>query len=222
MIKNSNKNHFLVFSLIIFFSFSVSILIFSPISFINIAKALNPSDYNKLTGDSLGVVDWNRLDADFVAKSGDTMGGNIDMGNNRITNLNNPAVDSDAVSRGSMNTSIATAISAIPSPTLVDTSGNPLKVVCGGTVPGLTNWQVHTIDAVYVDVDTSLAGFTTTPNYFVSLNGSGYHHRTTGSNSIFNPGSSTFRLYVMYTDGAWSPTDANTWQWNIRWCGVGY
>lgn len=53
------------------------IFIFSPISLEQVALALNPSDYNKPIDGQLTANDWNQLDDDFVAKSGDTMSGGL-------------------------------------------------------------------------------------------------------------------------------------------------
>ncbi|NEQ83513.1 MAG: hypothetical protein F6K26_25930, partial [Moorea sp. SIO2I5] len=50
-----------------------------------------------------------------------------------------------------------------------DTSGNSLRICCGKTPEGSTNWQPYVggIEGIYVDVDTSACGFQSTPIYLV-------------------------------------------------------
>ena len=73
---------FLFFCMIIFGGF------FSP-DFKNFALALSPNYSKTLPGATLNLTEWNNLDDDFVAKSGSTMTGVLDMGNNKIINVNN-------------------------------------------------------------------------------------------------------------------------------------
>ncbi len=72
----------------------------------NFAKALT-GDYSKTLPASLTLTDWNNLDDDFVAKSGDSMTGTLDMGGNRITNLNDPVNDSDAANKAYVDAQMA-------------------------------------------------------------------------------------------------------------------
>ncbi len=224
MKKNSNKNNLLILSLIVFFSFSLSILIFSPVSFVNIAKALNPSDYNKSSGQTLGVIDWNRLDSDFFAKSGDTMTGPINMANNQITNIPDvPVSPTDAVNKNFVLSQLAAANS------ISDTSGNDLKVLCGRTVKGATSW-VPFLGGAYVDIDISMAGFTSgsKPYIFTSLGGIGYHWLTRGVSSIYSQVSATddidsdFRIYVMNDTSMTFSNSYINYQWYVNWCAFGY
>ena len=53
-------------------------VIFSPVSLEKIAYAVSPN-YSKTNGQQLTIADWNNLDDDFVAKSGDTMAGPLTL-----------------------------------------------------------------------------------------------------------------------------------------------
>lgn len=73
--------------------------------FSNFAQALSPN-YSKTLPATLDLSEWNNLDDDFVAKSGDTMTGILDMGGNRITNLSNPTLDTDAANKAYVDSQI--------------------------------------------------------------------------------------------------------------------
>ncbi len=88
----------------------------------------------------------------------------------------------------------------------------------GRTTPGATNWQPYGSNGIYVDVDTSSAGFTTTPVYVTSIGGISSHWQTTGATSIYQASPTTFRVYVRFSDGsAITPAVANSYQWHINW-----
>jgi hypothetical protein len=90
------------------------------------------------------------------------------------------------------------------------------EVICSGrTTPGNTNWQSYGTNGIYLDVDTSTCGFTTTPLYFTSLGGSANHRSSTGATSISAPTSRGFRIYV--SASGITPTVANQNQWYINW-----
>lgn len=109
------------------------------------------------------------------------------------------------------------------------------KIFAGSTTPGTTNWQPYSNDAappgieagIYVDVDTSEAGFTSTPKYVISLGG-GSHWRVTGSSSVYNPTPTSFRVYIRFSETditslypTLTPQYANGAQWHINWIAVG-
>ena len=101
---------------------------------------------------------------------------------------------------------------------------NNTKVAGGSTTPGATNWQPYngTIAGVFVDVNTSGAGFTATPNYITSIAGNSNHWETTGASAVYFPTARGFRVYVRFYDGRpLTPAFANQNQWRINWMGIG-
>ena len=99
-----------------------------------------------------------------------------------------------------------------------------LKIASGNTTPGSTNWQQYSPPAntgVYIDVDTSSAGFTSTPVYTTSIGGNSSHWSTTGATSIYNATPNGFRVYVRWANGnQLTPTQANNLNWHINWIGM--
>lgn len=97
-----------------------------------------------------------------------------------------------------------------------------VRIGSGSTPVGSTNWQQYTGGrGVYVDVDTSAAGFKTTPSYVTSIGGVTHHWATTGGSSVYSATATKFRIYVRWIDGApLSPTTANQYKWHINWVGV--
>lgn len=214
MIKNSNKNHYLALSLMVLFSFSVTILIFSPVSFVNIARALNPTDYNKSTGDSLGVVDWNRLDSDFVAKSGDTMAGSLTL-------PSDPASNMQAATKQYVDNSVS--VESV----ITDSSANTLNMYCGKMPISLTNTTNPFNYTLRITVDTSSAGYGvgTLPVYISSLEGLGNHYRVTGVNTIYAPNNHSYVIYLEFYNNQdpsflISVADAINWGWTVNWCAI--
>jgi hypothetical protein len=93
----------------------------------------------------------------------------------------------------------------------------------GSTPVGNTAWQEYS-GGVFVDVDTSSAGFTTTPIYITSLGGRSDHWWTTGATSIYLPTPTGFRVYVRWSTGGsltpLTPEVANQLGWHINWIAV--
>ena len=108
---------------------------------------------------------------------------------------------------------------------MTDIGGSALQVVCGQTTQGATSWNQTTsvFDVVWVDIDTSVAGFSgaTPPMYFTNLSGNTQLFRTFGATSVYTPTNNGFRVYIVYAPGTLTPADANTWGWHIKWCGFG-
>ena len=102
-------------------------------------------------------------------------------------------------------------------------STTSLKIAFGSTTPGSTNWQPYSGNTgIYVDVDTSAGKFATTPTYMTSIGGNSSHWATTGVTSIYTPSPTGFRVYVRWSDGsALTPAQANSFQWQVNWLGVG-
>jgi hypothetical protein len=97
------------------------------------------------------------------------------------------------------------------------------RIAKGSTPVGNTAWQQYPNGGgVFVDVDTSSAGFTSTPVYITSIGGSGYHWAVTGASAIYYPTARGFRVYIRFPDGsALTPEFANQYNWHINWVGVG-
>jgi hypothetical protein len=100
-----------------------------------------------------------------------------------------------------------------------DISGNPLRIVCGRTKPGATNWRQYGQNGIYVDINTSAAKFSSTPFYFASIGGSSNHWTTQGATSIYSPTPTGFRVYVFQPNI--TVEKAKKWKWHINWCAIG-
>ena len=108
-----------------------------------------------------------------------------------------------------------------PTPALSQTERSAL-IARGSTPVGNTAWQQYFDgEGVFVDVDTSSAGFKTTPIYITSIGGETSHWGTTGATSIYFPTPTGFRVYVRWsTGGALTPATANQFGWHINWIAV--
>lgn len=96
-------------------------------------------------------------------------------------------------------------------------------IASGHTPVGATNWQVYgsAANAIFVDVDTSAAGFTSVPNYVTSLGGNMKHWEVIGANAVYDATKTKFRVYIRFIDGApLTPGDANSYGWHIVWMGA--
>jgi hypothetical protein len=91
----------------------------------------------------------------------------------------------------------------------------------GSTPPANTAWQAYGTEGIFVDVDTSSAGFRTTPIYITSLGGLGYHWETTGATSIYTPTPQGFTVYIRFAPARLiTPALANEYGWHINWIAV--
>ena len=95
-------------------------------------------------------------------------------------------------------------------------------IVAGSTTPGATDWKIRASGAgVYLDVDTSMAEFTTTPIYITSIGGSGYQSNLVGATSIYNASPTGFRIYLSCPDeGSITPEFANSNDRHIQWIAI--
>jgi hypothetical protein len=106
-------------------------------------------------------------------------------------------------------------------PVVVCAEGDRMQIVAGSTVPGATAWQVYDASGIYVDVDTSAAGFSRVPIYVTSLGGHAHHWETTGGSSVYQPTAGGFRVYVRFASGVpLTPAYANSNAWVVSWIGV--
>jgi hypothetical protein len=108
-----------------------------------------------------------------------------------------------------------------PTPALSQTVQSGL-IARGSTPLGNTAWQQYPGgEGIFVDVDTSSAGFTSTPIYVTSIGGTSSHWWTTGATSIYSPTPTGFRVYVRWsTGGSLTPELANQLGWHINWIAV--
>lgn len=90
-----------------------------------------------------------------------------------------------------------------------------MSIASGQTPPGKTNWIRYSKNGVYVDVDTSWAGFTEIPIYVTSISGRTRHWTARGGSSVYRSTPNGFRIYVNYPDI--TPQKANDWLWHIHW-----
>jgi len=92
------------------------------------------------------------------------------------------------------------------------------RLCAGRTTKGSTGWTVHTSYSVYVDVDMSHCGFSSTPVVVTSVGGESSHWQSTGGSEIYSITSTSFRNYVNFLNQASvSPSTANSWSWHMNW-----
>jgi hypothetical protein len=112
-----------------------------------------------------------------------------------------------------------TADAAVPWFEVLATKAGGALVASGSTTPGSTGWVQYSPDGIYVDVDTSAAGFSATPRYLSSLGGDSSHWTTMGGCCIYSPTATNFRVYIHQT--GITVNQAQIWKWHINWIGVG-
>ncbi|MFI0425081.1 hypothetical protein [Spongiactinospora sp. 9N601] len=95
-----------------------------------------------------------------------------------------------------------------------------LRIGSGTTPPG-QGWG-NNGRGIYLDVDTSSAGFTGTPIYTSSLAGDGTMWDYVGASAIYNPTPTGFRVYIQhYRDTQTTgPDHAQRYNFHINWIGV--
>lgn len=106
-----------------------------------------------------------------------------------------------------------------------------LKVVSGRTAPG-AGWKQQEEAGkkvgIWIQVDTTSAGFTGTPTYVTSLGGNSEHWNTTGGSSVYPPNQDLnrelkrgFRIFIRWRAGeALEPKKAEDQKWCINWIGM--
>lgn len=99
-------------------------------------------------------------------------------------------------------------------------SGTAQKICSGNTTPG-AGWSDYSGSGIYITVNTSGCGFTSAPIYITSIGGSGGHWSLVGGNAIYSPSASSFLIYVKYTTGPATVTDATTYSWYVNWVAYG-
>lgn len=103
-----------------------------------------------------------------------------------------------------------------------NSAGTPLRTCIGSSPTNGTGWTPYSTTGIVITVDTSGCGFTSTPTYYTSLHGNGSHWQLVGSNAVYNPSSTSFRIYMTYRSGsAPTPAQADSSNWHIRYIAVG-
>ncbi len=109
---------------------------------------------------------------------------------------------------------VSVATSAVTKPT-----GAPVRLVVGSTNPHKTPWMQYNHGGIYIDIDTSSAGFASTPSYFTSLSGHTNNWMAQGVTSIYLPTATGFRVHVGYRE--LTAEQANSWGWSVSWLAIG-
>ncbi|RJL35952.1 DUF11 domain-containing protein [Bailinhaonella thermotolerans] len=99
----------------------------------------------------------------------------------------------------------------------------PCPEACGLTASGRTEpgkgWRWYSDKTVFIDVDTTDAGFTATPVYLTSLD-AGQSWVPNGFTQVSGAAPTGFRLYFWRADGApFSPADAERLNLQVNWIG---
>lgn len=94
-----------------------------------------------------------------------------------------------------------------------------LRIAVGQLDPKTTRWVQYATGGIYVDIDTSSAGFSSTPLYFTSLGGHTNNWLAQGATSIYYPTPQGFRVHVSYPE--LTVAKAKEWGWYINWIAVG-
>jgi hypothetical protein len=214
MLKNLNTK--ILASIFLLLCVVIVAVVFTTPTFNKIAQALS-SNYSKSATGQLSAADWNNLPNDFVAKSGDTMTGPLTLGG-PLTLPSDPTLDLQAATKRYVDNA-----------GIKDVSGNQLKIVCGESNPG--SWRNYTDlpggtpDAIFTDVDTRVGGvaaFTTAPMYFTSLLCLSGCWRAMGGQSVYNGSPTGFRVFIQdFNPEVMDRILAQTWNYRIRWCGIG-
>ena len=88
----------------------------------------------------------------------------------------------------------------------------------------INDWKTYLHDeGVYVDVDTSAAGFVHTPVYLTSISGDAHHGETSGATSVYQPTRTGFRIYIRWTgpDRSLNAAMAREYKWRVDWVAMG-
>jgi hypothetical protein len=94
-----------------------------------------------------------------------------------------------------------------------------LRIAAGKTTPQAAPWVQYNTDTIYVDVDTSPAGFSSTPQYFTSLGGHTNSLLARGVTSVYQPTAQGFRIHITYPH--LTVAQAKEWGWYINWVAIG-
>jgi hypothetical protein len=89
----------------------------------------------------------------------------------------------------------------------------------GRTSP--SDWVKYSGEGIYVDVDMSKCGFSSTPVIVSSLHGKSSHWVSTGSSELYSPSETKFRIYIHTTASIVSGLKySGDYEWSIEWFAV--
>ncbi|CAF1259990.1 unnamed protein product [Rotaria sp. Silwood1] len=95
---------------------------------------------------------------------------------------------------------------------------------CGG-LSSYTLWQLFSTTGIYMNIDTTICGFSSTPLYFTSMAGNTIHWELASYTAIYSPTNISFTIYVRSLSGL-NNTDmlsySQAYLWNVNWFGVSY
>lgn len=95
---------------------------------------------------------------------------------------------------------------------------------CGGVAP-YTQWTYYNTIGIYIQINTTNCHFNVTPYYYTSIAGNGLQYDLTGSDSIYNPTQTGFRIYCRSNNG-WTGSHLLNFsqieQWDVIWVGIYY
>ena len=94
-----------------------------------------------------------------------------------------------------------------------------LRIVVGKTDLQNTRWVQYSDGGIYVDIDASSAGFSSTPYYFTSLGGHTNNWQAQGVTSVYLPTTKGFRVHVGHRE--LTAAQAKEWGWYVNWIAVG-
>ena len=97
--------------------------------------------------------------------------------------------------------------------------------MCSGeTDTGATHWQIYGLTALYVDVDTTKCGFSSTPVYLINIVGSSKDSKwdLTGNNQVYSQTPTGFRVFVSHNGvgGTALWRLAMQYKWRVSWIAV--
>ena len=159
---------------------------------------------------------------DFLKKGGDSMLNALSLGDHQVSDLANPTNPGDAANFGMLdNVGLLEVLSGA--------SLSNAYIVCGQTSRSATPWEELSTVTFRTRVDTSAAGFSSTPIFIVSLGGVGNHYRVINTH-LLNVSNTGFTYYVSEVNQESEigkimqyyrqTNDPNYWQWHINWCGI--
>lgn len=93
---------------------------------------------------------------------------------------------------------------------------------CSGVSP-FTSWKLFFTIGLTMGINTSNCSFNSTPLYFTSLSGLGYHWNVGGYGAIYNPTQTSFTIYTQPLTPYNNTIMFNfsqMYRWDVNWFGI--